>query len=438
MTEQVFQENWKAISPAYYFCQRIASHNDTNGGMPSQFHSEIIRQIFKPYTEGEYRPYLEALKKVGILQIDETYTNPNFPVNYNYNNNTISTDSTVSTESTESTLQYVGYKLDNQAKCKSYLITEIGLDLLLTGELEYLKKLHNDKKVKRLNQKRISERKAMKITYGNFVLDYIYDCHCHMSYDYEKAMNIISGSNWEAGTMNSAANSLVTFTTKDFTPLKVNETDGRVFNDFVAMKSDLRNVFAYKQMTRKAILDIRACHPTYFSSYLLDIATLQNNPNLEKIKEEHGKWVELFTNPNIDPREVIGLDLGKEKSAVKEELNKALNGHKAYKKILGWIEQHFPSLYTLWQTTDTSKTGVNISRLYESKVMLNPKLYQWTEERHLKIAYEYDGISVFSADDGQSLVSKVDLLAKMIQCISLVECGVNVVLKVSFSSTKSN
>jgi hypothetical protein len=453
-----FQLNWKAISPAFYFLQRIATLNDMNNGKAVEFYSVNIQNIFRPYcpqSDGDfaYKKYLNALESLELLTIGNSYI--------------------------------VGND-DIEGVCKTYLVTTEGVDLLSAANVEYLKALHTDQKVIRKTQQSISKRAAMHSTYSDYVLNYIADGLNHFNYDYDKAMSVVSGSGWSPLTQQSAEQSLISFKTKDFGNLQYNKTDGRVFNEFVSMKSDLRQAFKYKKMTRMAVIDIRACHPTFFSTYILEYVLLNNNfstlpilphyvmdkgdrnqlnpliinkpspksliinepshnpliineeynYNKSTLEMEHEKWLNLFTNPLIDPRDVIGSEIDRTKAEVKEALSQTLNGSKKYKKVLDWLEKTFPCLYAIWQTTDIKQTGCNISRLYESKVMLHPEIYKQTEAQGLKIAYEYDGISVFSDDIiKRVLIGKVEYLAKRIKFLAETECGVKLVLKVEFDDS---
>jgi hypothetical protein len=150
----------------------------------------------------------------------------------------------------------------------------------------------------------------------------------------------------------------------------------------------------------------------------------------DKISQEHKNWLELFTNPDIDPRDVIGQEIGRSKEEVKEALNQAINGNLKFTRILDWIKNKFPCLYAVWQTINVKATGSNIGKFYETKIMLNKELYQLTEAQGVKIAYEYDGVSVFCSDVGTLLIDKLDYLAKRIRSIGERECGIRLVLKV--------
>lgn len=439
-THKAFELNWKAISPAFFLLQRIACLNDMSKGKAVEFYSGNIRETFRPYCDKDkgdfaYYKYLTALKELGLLQIHKVYV--------------------------------VGDSEGIEGHCNTYLVTSQAIDLLSSSNVEYLKALHSNKEVIHKNKDNIRKRMSREETYSDYVLSYIHDGLKHFEYDYPVAMNMISGSGWEEGTKQSAEVSLINFDTKDFTKLKYNNADGRVFNEFVAMKSDLRKCFTYKNMNRKAIIDIRSCWPTFFSSYVLDLfTTCQDKKSLlsilpfpyhyvvdnvldsnkckefrhitdtyvstfqQSLEEEHKKWLALFTNPNLDPRNVIGSTIDRTKDEVKEALNSWINGNKVYARLDSWILTNFPCLYAVWQTTDVKTTGVNISKSYECRIMLHSDLYKLTEAQGIKVGYEYDGFSIFSSDCQSLLVSKVDYLAKAIKQICKKQFGIDLVLKI--------
>ena len=409
------------------------------------FYSLIIYQRFRPYFTNKengyaYKKYLIALKELKLLYYGKRYKPKNPGV--------------------------------SEGECRKYLVLPEGLQLLHSSNVEYLKALHNNKEVIRKTNRNIRERNSRCNGSSDYVLNYIHDGLVNLSYDYEKAMNIVSGASWSIGSKENAEKSLITFREKYFTDLKYNDADGRVFNDFVAMKHQLRQAFRYKNMPRRSVLDIRACHPTFFSSYILDvysktpvsllyyikkgkggeglhyvadntssqpyenasthssIPTKEHIITPEDIKREHARWVELFSNPSIDPRDVIGKEIGETKDVVKECLNKTLNGHKGYKKILGWIHNNFPALSSVWQTTDKKKTGNAICQMYETKIMLNQEIYRLADELKVKLAYEYDGFSIFSSDPQHLLDEKVRCIVTKIEEITKKLCGLQIILKI--------
>jgi hypothetical protein len=443
----VFISNWKAISPAFYFLQRISQLNEQNNEKVT-FSSTLIMNIFKPYTEGEYRKYITALVDMGLLTIDDWYR--------------VGTNNTT-------------------GECKKYFVTELGQHLLLLDNYGYLKSLHNDKKTRRRNQKSISQRGTMQKTYSDYVLNYIHDGLKNFEYDLKTADELLSKSDWSDETKNSVVRSLTNFTEKNFSELKYNKSDGRVYNEFVGMKSDLRQAFSYKKMIRCAVIDIRACHPTFFSSYILYLTETSNIlssntsnilsklPSTESLhivtekadkfskmrkfslyldkvsdklemgdayvlmcilRQEHEKWIRLFCDTLIDPRDIISRECGYDREQCKDALNKTLNGHQSYKVILQWLESNFPVMMSILSLSDKKQTEPMIGTLYESKIMLDPALYKYTEEMSIKLAYEYDGVSVFALESDNKLPEKLKFVVNYIQHLSEQLCGYKIVVSI--------
>jgi hypothetical protein len=97
------------------------------------------------------------------------------------------------------------------------------------------------------------------------------------------------------------------------------------------------------------------------------------------------------------------------------------------------MQIEFPCLYRVWQSTDIKHTGNNIAKMYETKIMLNPEVFKISEAQKIKLAYEYDGISIFSADNEKTiLLDKIAYLVKHIVAIGQKACGLKMVLKVVF------
>jgi hypothetical protein len=432
ISHPTFAGNYKAISAAYYFLTRIARYNASSDGRPVEFSAVEIRQIFRPYTKGSYRPYLDALVSLGILVIQEGYLPGQFAD-------------------------------DQKGHCKEYLVSDKGNDLLLGSHMEYLKKLHTDKRVIRRNQKNISDRKVMKRTYGDFILDNLHEGLINMRYDLDTALALITGSHWPPAAKTSAGSSLQTFKEKDFGTLSYHRGTGRIYHEFVQMKSDLRPTFNYRDLVYRAVIDIRACHPTYFSTYVsslyllhyvgdkADIATKVKEVRDQKLQElatsidqssvesEHCKWISLFTDPATDPREVIARECGYQTiQECKSAIIETLNGSLRHLPFRSWLEEHFPSLANIWEHSDVAATGSNISREYESPLILNPQLYRMAEEMGLKCIPEHDGVGVFASVEDASLPAKLHQLVLFIRFNSEIRWGVSPVLTIKPLDTPLN
>jgi len=153
-------------------------------------------------------------------------------------------------------------------KTRGYRLTEKGVRLVFEGQMEYLKKLFVDPGLRRKLQKQQSYHRTKADKYKNAFLQYIH--HGLMSYSYDQtAVTMINDSGWEHLTKLKAVMSLTDFTERSFVELKHNEADGRVWNEFVGMKSELRKCFGLGNLKYRFVMDIRSCHPLFFGHYLV-------------------------------------------------------------------------------------------------------------------------------------------------------------------------
>lgn len=232
------------------------------------------------------------------------------------------------------------------------------------------------------------------------------------NYEFIDGERIISGSSTVGKTKN-ITRSLIDITTKDYIEPKYNvESDGRLINSYTMLANDVKNILTVDGMVRKVVVDIRACHPTFFSSYILKyyayhlglittpvhyllystpptslhyVTHISDNNKWNDIKREHERWLTLFLDEVVDPRSVIGSKIDESKEYVKEALNATLNGSKKYPKVRKWLESEFPNLFQVWQSLNPKETGIRIGRNYEGPLMLDTKLYQIANEMGLKI-----------------------------------------------------
>ncbi len=409
----VFRDNYTAISGAEYFLLEVARYNDSDEG-DSEVFSGKIKELFKNYDRtGSYKLYIKALIEMGLL---------------------INTCSKyrVSTETED------GW-------CKKYKVTEMALELLNNNLTEYLKKLHLEPTERRLNQQRISSRGVFKNPHKDYILNYIYDGLIYMEFDFDAANRIIKSLPDESKP--HALNLLTIFTKKNFGELKYNESDGRVWNEYVAINKELRAVSKYKNMERIYTLDIRACHPTFWGLYIKElinnhllnkeIPTQDNSPYClpETLQIDYSgfdfeliNYNRLFCDPINDPRELISLATGYDYLKCKAYLNSTLNGSSMYKHLLRYLESKFPIMYNIWVNSTVKATGTTISRIFETKLMLNPKVFKLAESLKIKLAYEYDGFSLFFYSKENKAEEKAGILKNFINSESKRLWGLDVVL----------
>jgi hypothetical protein len=373
-----------------------------------------LQDLFRNY-DTSYIPYIEAMQRLELLEKDNGYC---------------PTDAA----------KAKGYE---RGWTKSYRVTEKAIELLCQSETEYLKKLMTDKKEKRKIQKSISKRKVWKKDYGDYVLNYIYDGLINTSFDYSKAMDIMDSLEIDKKAKTNCVSHLICFAKKDFKELKNNNTDNRIWNNYAAIKSELRQCSNYKGMTRQFVIDIRACHPTFFSSYILKLlndALKLSTTNLfttychterRQLELEHRRWIKQFTDIKTDPRNIIMNQCGYDNiETTKKALNETLNGSLSYKKCLQWLEQEYPCLYQAWQMTDIKRTGCNISKMFEGCITMNPDLYKEFDNVGIKAMYEYDGFSIYGMTEDNLLESKCNFIKGKMTEISNRLFNLPIVIKI--------
>jgi len=401
MSRLSFQQNWKAVSPAFYLVGRIAELNARNNGEAVEFFSGTIATIFQPYTGGVYSQFLSDMEGLKILDIDHRYkATPN-----------------------------------KNGHCKKYKVTDYGCRLVHSANMAYLKALKDDPALRRQNQRSISKRKVMSKTLKNPVLAYVHDGLKHLSFDYGALERTFTKSAWSDAQKTNVSGTLRTIAEKTFKEPEFTAGDGRIHHEVVRLKSDTRFLLRYKGMPYKAALDIRCCHPTFFSAYLrhhpitLHYVTHKGDM-LAALEHEHKKWLALFCDPAEDPKEVVRKACRfTDDTTAKAAMNQSLNGSKRYPKYLAWLKREFPTLYEIWQQTDVADTGNAIARTFEHELVLHTGLCERAEAMGVKILSEHDGIGVFATDDGLALQSKLDSLASYIKSYSAERFGIPIVVK---------
>ena len=305
--------------------------------------------------------------------------------------------------------------------------------------MEYLRKLHSDPHTRRLNQQKVSNRKVMSKTYTDPLLAYLYDGLVNISYNHDLYEEVLKKSLWSKPQHANVSDTFEILTTKKFGKLEVGEKDGRIHHEIVRLKSDARFLLRYKNTPYRATLDIRCCHPTFFSSYLLShpytLHLLTHNHDIQvKLEREHQKWIRLFCNPDADPKVIIQKACEFEEiSYAKMAMNETLNGSKLYPDYLEWLKTKFPFLYQTWRKTVVKETGVNISKNYEQKLMLDQGLYaKATDLGIVKITPEHDGVGVFAEENDDQLPAKLASLAEYIKSVSVDLFGVPIFIKTKY------
>lgn len=454
MTSDVYKSNPKAVSAAYYLLEQIKNKMDANEVLMVEHSSKMIRELFRPHTGGDYKSYLKALVDLELLVIDHHYIDPNYEKRRR--------ESLGEVPEVKLKVDVNGNVTngDVEGECKKYCATDKCIELLSSSNKEYLKKLYSDKKVRRRTQQDISKRKVMTKTYGDYVLNYIHDVLRNVNFKESDINRLLADNFRNESQKHNISTSVIAFLEKRFGDLNYNDKTGRLFHEFINMNKNLRLVSSYKEMVYRVSIDIRACYPTFFSSYILSISlnpisistpyhkvvdicdntfkmrenhalilSIEEKAGLEK---EHQQWINLFTDEDTDPREVIRHQVGYEDvSIAKAALNETLNGSMQYPELKKWMQSKYPLLYKVWQSTDVKRTGEMISKDFESPLMFNESLYRMAEAMKIKIVAEHDGIGVF-AEEEENLESRVQYLKKHIRDEAEKKYGIALRMKVTY------
>ena len=366
-----------------------------------------------------------------------------------------------------------------------FKLTDYGIQLLLDEKREYLRKLHNDPKLdtrirnsRRKKKSRIQDSEDLVISKtSRNILDLELNKEAFDIY-WEKNEKTLSPEQKIA-----ALYSLVSILTGGFKKLERCKKDGRIHHTWVGMRSDLRPLFTLRGKKYLRIIDLRSAHPTFWAKYIWDISNfpeflslnedvkvnlktkykeynniLTNNSiytnsiyynsispsflppppvslhylsyNVTKLADELIKWTEFWTNPDIDPKQQIINELGRtySRDEIKEQINSSINGLK--NNVFSWIGKNYPALFDIWNKTDLKKTGNNISRFYETKLMLDPELILLAESMGLDAIPEHDGLGIFAEENDSKLNAKVEKLREWIQEKSVALFGIKVQVKI--------
>ncbi len=461
-------ENYKIISPTYYFLVRISMEAREEEDWYAPFTSQRLKSLFKAYG-CSYNDVLAALEELGLI----------LPRIKGFFDRTGS----------------------GKSRCARFKLTELGQDLVARSETEYLRKLHADPILRRRSQKRRSKNKLSALEEVKTGLEgRIQRTLFELQYDREAIAPLLEDQSLTKHEKICLTHSLANFEEGN---LRVSrgEKDGRLHHSWVQLKKEARPFFTLKGRRYTHTIDIRACHPTFFGQYIGDFAwntlafakaRLRNDENFEKsyflfkescilnniklnlwydsniyidsninIKDISNNYIFISSSSSIshilhylvengdnlaaeiknwndfwtqeeDPRKIIAAELGaKTDKRIKGSINSAING--SNNMMSKWIAKTYPQLSSIWSKTKLDVTGNQISRFYESKLMLNPTIYDVAEHLDLQILSEHDGVGVFSKDGEYSSLEKCRTLVAYIVAASQKKFGLKVRLAIKIS-----
>ena len=454
LRESLFQgEGAKAISGCEFLMRLTIRFSIQNTDGWARIKSKTLDNLFRPY-KVKYLEVLAVLERLKIMHPRK-----------------------------------VGFydKTSRSGSVSRYRLTEFGVLLLIDKDREYLRKGQNDPKVNRRIRNTLSKKKSrindsedlvISKTLRN-ILDLKLD-QAGLEKYWEKSGSVLSCEDYYAKQY-----SVISIDAKKFKKLKRCKTDGRIHHPWVLMKSDLRPLFSLRGKKYLVTIDIRSCHPTFWGKYIYDLAGISQflvlnestreeldskyndklntsniysiyqgsitispiysiSPipsvppaslhyltcNVDKMVEEYVRWTRFWTDPDLDPKQQIIDNLGGafSRDEVKDLINSSINGKK--NEVFRWIENNYPALFGIWNQTDLKTTGVQISKLYETRLILDPELFELAVELGLDIISEHDGYGVFAAEGDPEVDQKAQALAARIgdNCLRLF--GFRAVVKV--------
>jgi len=369
-----------------------------------------------------------------------------------------------------------------EGKVSKFKLTDLGRQLLLDSNREYLRKLHNDPDIDRRIRKNRSQKKCRSKKTDDVVAERIKNNTYAIVFDFTEFETFWAQKS-DALSVEQKINilySIISIREGNFKDIKRCDTDGRIHHPWVLMASSARYLFNLGGKQYIRVIDIRACHPTFWARYLIDVLlfnlsdylnkeldanTILKNKynnmitkltsmsiykyynnilyiprfqeslhylaeNEEKLVNEYIIWTEMWSNLDTDPRLLIAADLGKKhtKDSIKPLLCSAING--SDNQVSKWIRKNYPMLSKIWDKTDKKLTGVNISKIYETKLILNPENFELADRLGLEILPEHDGVGVFGDADDHDIAAKVDVLREAIQRDCLNSFGIKPVITV--------
>ncbi len=450
--EFIFQvENYKAISNCEYLLNTIEWYSGQNKDGWAGIQCKKLENCFKS-TNIKYSDALLVLENVGLIHK---------PRKGFYNRAT---------------------QTGNVSRFK---LTALGRRLLLDSNREYLRKLHDDPDLDRRIRKNRSQNKNRTKKTADVVTDRIKNNIYALEFSYTEFERFWAQKS-DILSVEQKINilySIITIREGKFKDINRCDIDGRIHHPWVLMASSARPLFNLRGKNYNCAVDIRACHPTFWARYLIDVLLFNlteylnkesNNDiilkikynniinkltnisiynyyniinnilyihrseeslhylaeNEEKLVEEYINWTEMWSALDADPRLLIAADLGKKhtKETIKTLICSAMNG--SDNQVYKWIRKNYPTLSKIWDKTDKNHTGVNISKIYETKLILNPANFELADRLGLEILPEHDGLGVFADAADPEVATKVDVLREVVQRNCMNSFGIKPVVTV--------
>lgn len=382
LSHPYFKKHWKIIPSVIKLLNLILRWNHQDDGT-----SEITRTKWHDRFGSDYPDVRTALESLDLLSVNHAYR----------------------------------YTNDKTGECKTYLVTDKCCVLLNDHNKEYLYLLRNDPTERRRKQIRVSKRGHNTKRYGD-TRDFLKAFNDSLEWDDEEIDRI-------CGKMPAAKSAqvyslLINIEEKDYTHLKHNKKDNRVWHPFAGLPAEIRAVIRIKGLSYLETMDIRSCYPSLWAEYVVSIAS-----DKSALESERQKYNGIFLNKSLDPKQYLSEQLGIHATRIKDVLIQYYNGKRiptnpknAFNKYDSYLKQEFPLLYAAWRKTDIKQTGNNIGKYFETRLMLDKSIYKKAEQLGYAIGYEYDGMSIYgkNADNLSTLYDFIEQRSLELLGVALV------------------
>lgn len=355
--------NPKSIPNLINFLERIAAWNFEDKG-PSSIFSGGIKERFGK----EYKKYINILEHSGLVIINHSYYHHPIDKTKSWNK-TYTVPNHVLTILSDSKQAYVMERLKQQKnRIYNQMLQEKLAYILNTTSAKDSNIPTEDVMINRIDstiKNSIIDRKKLKAVLKKYPISKCF----HNLY---LLVNIIEG------TYN----------------IKRNESDGRIANPLTNLSKEVKEVITLNGKSLCCILDIRACHPSLFAQYIKSIFSEAD------LKGEVEKYNAIFLSKERNPRIYLAQALKIKKDRIKDISIKYFNGidfwnNRDYIKYDKWMKDSFPIMYRHWKSTDISRTGCNISKYFETVLILNQDIYSYADTLGLELVYENDGFGIY-------------------------------------------
>lgn len=364
LTDPYFKNHWKLIPTVVKALNRILAFNledaKKKGGV-----SDIFWRFFHNRFGAQYTIVRDRLEGLGLLTVERDDRGP------------------------------------EQKRCYGYRLTDKCHVLLSDTNQEYLHKLLTDKTKRRRVQKNISERRYRKKVYGD-VRDELKATIDGIQFAEKDVDGVCAQLLPEAAA--HARYVLIQIEEKNYRGLEHNESDNRIPNPFTHLPADMKPVLTVNGLPYVTTVDIRSAYPSLWAQWICGLIPVITP---EVIKEK-AAYERIFLDPDTDPKAYLAGLLGISVSEIKQVMlayfnGKGFRGHvfrrtrpsDPFVKFNTWLKSICPTLYGLWTKTNLKKTGNEIGKNYETKLMLDGSIFEKARSLGLIIGYEYDGFSIY-------------------------------------------